>query len=179
MDHPVAKKATPGSDESDLRSQEYWLLSETTQEKDFPEFVQAMRLQDDTKERVPTAVINFREDLKVATTFSSSEELENHLDGKVMGFFQGLFILEDLCRNTVEILGSRFKFPPSFFSVHWTDPDLNTDMVDQPSLKKLSSVLSTQIPATPSLDSLRRERGLSTWTLQRSQEQRGSVFTAF
>lgn len=137
-DHSLQRDATPVLAENDDCSQEYWSLIENTQEKDFPKFVQAMRLQDDTqRERGRSMVFEFG-DVTNATSFGSSEELKTYLDKKAKECstdegFRSLFFLENLGRNYVEILGSRLSIPPSFFRAHWTDPE---SIIDQYSLSQ-------------------------------------------
>lgn len=142
MDHSVLKDAMFDFAESDNISETYWSLIEKTQEKDFPEFVQAMRLQDDT-ERERGRVIVFRSEDKFPSsetkeTIHSSRQLKDYLDDIVKSQqsdsakgTRHLYVLEDPGRNKIEILGSRLGIPPAFFRAHWMDPDSNSVIIDQ------------------------------------------------
>ena len=126
----------------DELNEAYFLLIVATQKTIFPAFVEDIEYQDDTEsERGRAAVLEFRDgenpDMK---TFDTSK-LKAYLDDPANILYSSInshesprrriFLLEDLGRRKVEILGSRLRIPPAFFGAHWTDPSLTDRIVDQ------------------------------------------------
>lgn len=123
----------------------YWSLIEDTQETIFPDFVADLDLQDDIQcDRGRVAVFEFREGgITDTQEFSTSEALKAYLDesanslphatssGYGTAKLHRLFMLEDLARDKVKLLGSRLRIPPSFFAAHWSKPSKQKGIVDR------------------------------------------------
>jgi hypothetical protein len=85
-------------------------------------------------------MINFQ-DGKVTEIkhFNTSEVLQSHFEGNNTREFitkntevvRRLYVLEDLGRANVEILGSQLGIPPSFFAAHWVLPGYRIATVDE------------------------------------------------
>ncbi|KAH8710026.1 hypothetical protein GQ44DRAFT_776862 [Phaeosphaeriaceae sp. PMI808] len=90
---------------SDLREEgDYWSLLESTQQQQYPEFVKHLSKQNylgEKKEKRP----HLRRCLN-----------EPHPTGAVR---RRVFVLEELPRNHIQILGAKLKAPPDFFASHW------------------------------------------------------------
>jgi hypothetical protein len=102
----------------------YWSLV-SSQKLSYPGFVE--RLEKQTLWRQNTGrVAIFCAGERIPREFSTSDQLRNFLDlhpnkpGEPR-----IFVLEDLSKSIVEILGSRLRIPPSFFADHWEDEDGN------------------------------------------------------
>ncbi|KAH8724139.1 hypothetical protein GQ44DRAFT_760565 [Phaeosphaeriaceae sp. PMI808] len=117
---------------SDEKREKYLELLHTQLRRLFPEFVKNIYLQSShQREMGRVAVIEYCEgEYSRQKTFESSYELQRYFettaDTKPAAPTQRMFILEDLPRNYVEILGSQLRIPPSSFGAHWSDPTTPT-----------------------------------------------------
>jgi hypothetical protein len=95
----------------------------------FPEFVRNVQSQSPIERELGRAAVieylsNADPDVKI---LKSSKGLQCYLEETVTaGPRQRLFLLEDLSRNYIEILGSQLRIPPRFFGAHWADPSTPT-----------------------------------------------------
>jgi hypothetical protein len=108
---------------------EYGKLVERLLDGLFPKFVENFREQKFTQQEFGrVAVFEFPEaEPVIVDEFRTSRELETHLNlpsnaGSTKRRRRRLFVLEDLSRSFIEILGSKLLVPPSFFADHWADP---------------------------------------------------------
>jgi hypothetical protein len=99
--------------------------------RQFPRFVKSLKEQrPDRYELGRAAVLEFKKGQRaVATHFEGSEDLQTYLDDPTrhrpcpeQGSRRRLWLLEDISKSYIEILGSRLRIPPSFFAAHWADP---------------------------------------------------------
>jgi hypothetical protein len=113
------------------RRRGYWALINTTLYYQFPKFVNNLRNQSVEQCELGRAMaLEFREgENAVATHFKGSEHLQEYLNDcncQKLSYEKGvrrrLWVLEDLSRNYVEVLGSGLCIPPSFFAAQWADP---------------------------------------------------------
>lgn len=141
-----------------------------TQEAIFPEFVEDLVLQTDTEsERGRAAVLEFRDgekpDIQTLDTLGLKAYLDNPANvldstNSHQHSRRRAFLLEDLGRSKVEILGSRLRVPPAFFGAHWKDPSLATRVADQDSLSHShSKYFRVIVPQTHRISQENRERG--------------------
>lgn len=94
----------------------------------FPRFVKSLKNQQ--PERGRAAVIEFKAgERAVATYFTNSKDLRTYFDDPTHNKPHSdqiprrrLWLLEDISKNYITALGSRFHIPPSFFAAHWADP---------------------------------------------------------
>ncbi|KAH7402963.1 hypothetical protein BKA66DRAFT_436341, partial [Pyrenochaeta sp. MPI-SDFR-AT-0127] len=106
-----------------LNSHLYWL---------FPEFVRNLQSQSPhAREMSRTAVLEYKDTSQCEQmVFKGSKELQYYLErsasDKTRPPQQRLFLLEDLSLNSIEVLGSQLRIPPSFFGAHWADPTTPT-----------------------------------------------------
>jgi hypothetical protein len=105
--------------------EKYWNLIESSQEQSYPGFVKRLRNQSDWR-RKTTKVAIFCADKRISREFKNSDQLKKFLDDSPNKHGEPrIFLLEDLSKSVVEILGSRLRIPPSFFADHWEDQDGN------------------------------------------------------
>lgn len=102
----------------------YWSLLESTQQHQNPEFVSHLSNQHGPlKEEGRIAIVNFKHEAEpvVDTSIETSEDLREYLEGqpKSSPFSGRLFILEGLPKAFIQVLGSKLRIPPGFFSSHW------------------------------------------------------------
>jgi hypothetical protein len=107
----------------------YWSLINTTLYRQFPRFVTNLRNQSTYQRELGRAVVfDFREgERAVATHFERSDDLRRYLRDHThqkpfCDIRRRLWVLEDLSRSYIEVLGSGLRIPPSFFAAHWADP---------------------------------------------------------
>ena len=143
----------------DVEKKAYWSLIEGINDL-YPGFVKNLAFQDDDqRNRGRVAVIEFHEGQEPhITDFGASGEALN-------GYFRSLasrpnsclqssstqcrrmFVLEDLGRNKVQILGARLRIPPALFAAHWLDPNESLLSIDHNFLShKYSKYFRCKVP---------------------------------
>ena len=128
--------------DKDYLQTKYWSLLEETQQYLNHRFVETLFYQDaDEQEQGRAALLSFPTDggPAKATQFQTSDELRTHLDSLTSEDFsvrpsRRLYLLEDIGRNYVEILGSRLRIPPAFFGAQFTNPSFTIPLVDPETL---------------------------------------------
>lgn len=96
--------------------------------RDFPLFIDDLSRQD--RELGRAAMVEFEDDGDISTTiFTDSEHMRSHLDANSVWrtpdcLIPGrrLLVMEDLSVGFIDVLGSRFRVPPSFFAAHFEAP---------------------------------------------------------
>jgi len=125
----------------DHRRHSYWTLINTTLYHQFPRFVTNLRNQSAKQRELGRAlVLEYKEGEKaIAIHFKGSEHLQRYINDRPrlkasheQGIRRRLWVLEDISRNYVEVLGSGLRIPPSFFAAHWADP-IGADFNERPS----------------------------------------------
>jgi hypothetical protein len=110
---------------------EYFNLLSAQVSPFFPKFCANIAAQTDyEREKGRAAVIEYGDGYLKTKAFESSTQLQDYLDAATTAFANNktvsprrrVFLLEDLPRNHIEILGSHLLIPPSFFAAHWDDP---------------------------------------------------------
>ena len=117
-----------------------------------PQFVEDFELQSAVeRERGRAVAIEFQEGEKAQITNfgDSTDALDRYFDDPVNGFDppplgihlarRRLFVLEDLGRNKVTVLGSHLRIPPALFAAHWTDPSFSAKLVEEDMLTHSNS----------------------------------------
>ena len=120
----------------------YWSLLQETQQCLNPQFVEDLFEQDAAEqEQGRAALLSFPIDggPAIATQFQTSDELRTHLDCVANedlseNSYRRLYLLEDIGRNYVEVLGSRLRIPPAFFGAQYTNPSFTIPLVDPETL---------------------------------------------
>src|SRR5438034_11288072 len=108
------------------------MISDTLQIQ-YPRFVRMVKQPPERLKTGKAAVLEFRQGQRVvAKRFEGpkgSENLQMYLDDPALkrpcpeqGPCRRLWLLEDLSKSYIEILGSRLRIPPAFFAAHWADP---------------------------------------------------------
>ncbi|KAF1954206.1 hypothetical protein CC80DRAFT_568014 [Byssothecium circinans] len=98
----------------------------------FPSFLHNLQVQaPQEREMGRAAVLEYSKGIYSGQrVFKSSTELQEYLEEtattQARNIRQRLFLLEDLSRNYVEVLGSQLRVPPSFFGAHWDVPTAPT-----------------------------------------------------
>ena len=111
---------------------DYFNLTKTQLYLLFPNFVANLQAQSSTQcELGRAAVLDHSEGIcPTQEIFQSSAKLKEYIDRPLAlqapGPRRRLFLLEDLSRNYIEVLGSRLGVPPSVFAAHWEDPVMPT-----------------------------------------------------
>ncbi|KAH9865993.1 hypothetical protein J1614_008557 [Plenodomus biglobosus] len=91
----------------------------------FPDFVRNLQLQTlRERQRSRAAVIEYGDASIDHKTFESLRELQTYFQQPVAQQQprRRLFLLEDLSRDYIEIIGSQLLIHPRFFGAHWADP---------------------------------------------------------
>ncbi|KAH7013166.1 hypothetical protein EDB80DRAFT_774496 [Ilyonectria destructans] len=105
------------------KEKNYWTLVESTQRRQYPEFVDQLSNQvGPLAEEGQVAVIEFQgEDKPSIQKFTASRNLRRYLekDAPSSTALRRVFVLEGLPRKFVQVLGSNLRVPPSFFATHW------------------------------------------------------------
>jgi hypothetical protein len=107
---------------------EYWKLLESTQQRWYPEVVHRMSNQTELQQQEGrVAVIKFEDETKPSVKlFETSKALRRYLDKYPpakpadVPVLRRAFVLEELPRKFVQVLGSKIRVPPSFFTSHWS-----------------------------------------------------------
>jgi len=120
---------------SDVKRLAYWNALQKTLSARYPSFVEALRGQTLSQQHQGrAAIVKFRESEEPCVErINSREELQTRLSDSLekKGIVQRhLYIIEDLGRAIIELLGSRLGVSPFFFANHWEQPDSRTPMVD-------------------------------------------------
>lgn len=98
----------------------------------FPKFVSNLQVQTPLeREMGRAAVLEYSKGIcSGQKVVKSSTELQEYLEQTAIiqarNPRQRLFLLEDLSRNYIEVLGSQLRIPPSFFGAHWDEPSAPT-----------------------------------------------------
>lgn len=92
-----------------------------------PEFVHDLHAQNgNDRRRSRAAVIEYGDTATQQRAYETPERLDEYLQesaaDKGTAPRRRLFLLEDLSRDYVGIIGSQLGIPPSFFGAHWADP---------------------------------------------------------
>jgi hypothetical protein len=120
----------------------YWNFLQRTLNGRFPSFVAALRGQTLLQQHLGrTAIVKFEESGNtLVESISRHEELQLCLDDSLNASLeQGqvrrhLYIVEDLGRKNIEILGSQLSISPLFFASHWETPCWRTGTFDSSTL---------------------------------------------
>jgi hypothetical protein len=113
------------------RRRGYYALINNTLYRQFPRFVNNLRNQSVEQSELGRAMVfEFKEGERAfATNFNGSVDLQQYLDDHhhqapfcEQKIRRRLWVLEDLSRNYIEVLGSGLRIPPSFFAAQWADP---------------------------------------------------------
>ncbi|PMD16328.1 hypothetical protein NA56DRAFT_649479 [Hyaloscypha hepaticicola] len=100
----------------------YWKLIKSSQKLSYPGFVDSLERQTLWRRNAGRVAV-FCQDKDSPQEFSTSDDLRRFLNDHPNKPDEArIFVLEDLPRSFVEILGSRLRIPPSFFADHWEDP---------------------------------------------------------
>lgn len=126
------------SHHDDELSKSYASLLADSLRDNFPSFVGNFRLQRGAvAERGRVAIIDFEEGKETRVRqLASSNDLKSFLDqneppcATKQPAQKRLYMLEDIARNKVEVLGSRLRIPPSVFAAHWADPSTADETFD-------------------------------------------------
>jgi hypothetical protein len=103
----------------------YWSLIKS-QEQSYPGFVKRLENQTEWRQKSGRIAIFCDSEKRTIKRFGTSDGLRKFLDGNENKPGEPrIFLLEDLSKSFVEILGSRLRIPPSFFADHWEDQDGN------------------------------------------------------
>ena len=130
-------------EEDDEFRKSYRSLVSSSLRTSFPSFVRNYEIQKGLiAERRRVAMIDFDENGKTSITqFTSTAELRSFFDKDEPSTYiprqpprKRLYLLEDIARNNVEVLGSRLRIPPSVFAAHWADPATSRGTYDDASL---------------------------------------------
>ena len=109
----------------------------------FPSFVRNYDFQQGLiAERGRAARINFEENGKTnVKEFTSITHMKECLDEESPSLFAStptpkrqLYLLEDISRTQIEVLGSRLRVPPAVFAAHWGDPSTSRGTYDDEAL---------------------------------------------
>lgn len=93
----------------------------------FPKFVENLHAQSPhDREMSRAAVIEYHDSSSSQKRFMNSKNLSGYFEDEPITKpsmpRRRLFLLEDLSRDYINILGSQLRIPPSFFGAHWADP---------------------------------------------------------
>jgi hypothetical protein len=122
----------------------YWSLIQDILEAEFPEFLEDLRTQSTAEQHHGrVAMVEFQEGgTTLVKQFNNSKEFQSHFDGgnarkaitESEDTIRQLYVLEDLARANIEIIGSRVGIPAAFFAAHWALPTDRIATIDQFSL---------------------------------------------
>lgn len=136
----------PASKDDELRAA-YRSLISSSLTTSFPSFVRNLDSQQGpVAERGRAAVINFKKDRKTnVTKFRSVTHMREFLDQEGALFSttnptprRCLYLLEDISRDYVDILGSRLRIPPAIFAAQLYDPSTSRGTYDDTCLVNFS-----------------------------------------
>jgi len=141
LDHTTADSQRTASKEA-----AYWSILQSTLKQSFTSFVHSLATQSLAQQHLGrVAKVEFQPNgNRFVHTFANAEELRAELDHTQTTRLttlsepvnRKLYILEDLGRSHVEILGSCLVVPPSFFAAQWSDPSLAVATFDQETLTR-------------------------------------------
>lgn len=124
----------------------YLALLKKTQRIHFPGFVANLENQAECATACNRVVALKFDDKGAATVtrFATSQDLSAYLNGEATSRSdlatlarRSFYLLEDLHKENIEILGSRLCIPPSVFAAHWADPTIGHGTFD--SVSQLAS----------------------------------------